>query len=205
MLGNSDLKKNRLQTRWVAALGFNVLFRSISVILGQWTVGKAMCNEPCLWLKGFLPPVGIKPGTATPADQGLIAELWSSLITETGRVLVTPLLAHLARRAIVSYCHTNVSVVCRPSTLKNKYSNIFFYNTTGPTVLKFHLEYDLTPGSQNCKIGLGRKSRMTAVTKNSKNNKINFFSRTTGYFWLNFGMEYKWNIGIQNCKNEKNL
>ena len=45
---------------------------------------------------------------------------------------------------------------------------------------------------------------MAAITKNSKNNKINFFSRTAGYFWLNFGMEYQWNIGIQNCKNEKN-
>ena len=57
---------------------------------------------------------------------------------------------------------------------------------------------------------------MAAITKNSKNNKINFFSRTAGYFfWLNFGMEYEkpfysnkrdlvqWNIGIQNCKNEK--
>ena len=93
----------------------------------------------------------------------------------------------------------------RPSTLENKYSNMFFHKTTGPTVLKFHLEHDLTPGSQNYKIGSGRISKMTAVTKNRKNNKINFFSRTTGYFWLNFGMEYQWNIGIQNYKNEKNL
>ena len=46
---------------------------------------------------------------------------------------------------------------------------------------------------------------MAAITKNSKNNKINFFSRTAGYFWLNFGMEYEWNIGIQNYKNDKNL
>ena len=53
-------------------------------------MGKAKCYEPCLWLKGFPLPVGIKPGTARPANQGLIAELWSSLITETGRVLVTP-------------------------------------------------------------------------------------------------------------------
>ena len=96
-------------------------------------------------------------------------------------------------------------VMRRTSALKSKYSNIFFYKTTGPTVLKFHIEHDLTPGSQNCKIGSGQISKMAAVTKNSKNNKINFSCRTTGYFWLNFGMEYQWNIGIQNCKNEKNL
>ena len=93
----------------------------------------------------------------------------------------------------------------RPSTLENKYSNIFFYKTTAPTVLKFYMEHDLPPGSQNYKMGSGRISKMSAITKNSKNNKINFFSRTAGYFWLNFGMEYQWNIGIQNCKNEKNL
>ena len=88
----------------------------------------------------------------------------------------------------MNYCHTNASIMRRPSTLENEYSNIF-YNTTGPTVLKFHMEHDLTPGSQNCKIGSGRISKMATVTKNSKNNKINFFSRTTGYFWLTFGME----------------
>ena len=93
--------------------------------------------------------------------------------------------------------------VRHPSTLENKYSNIFFYKTTGPTVLK--LEHDVTPGSQNSKIGSGPISKMAAITKISKNNKINFFSRITRYFWLNFGMEYQWNIGIQNCKNEKNL
>ena len=102
-------------------------------------------------------------------------------------------LAHLARRAIVSYCHTNAFAVRRVvrhlSTLENKYSNIS-YKTTKPTVLKFHMEHDQTPGSQNCKIGLGRISKMAAVTKNSKNNKINF-SRTTGYFLLNFGMKYQ--------------
>ena len=93
----------------------------------------------------------------------------------------------------------------RPSTLENKYSNIFFSKTTAPTVLKFYMEHDLPPGSQNYKMGSGRISKMSAITKNSKNNKINFFSRTAGYFWLNFGMEYQWNIGIQNCKNEKHL
>ena len=58
----------------------------------------------------------------------------------------------------------------RPSTFENKYSNSF-YKTTGPRVLKFHMEHDQTPGSQNCKIGSGRISKMAAVTKNSKNNK----------------------------------
>ena len=96
-------------------------------------------------------------------------------------------------------------VMHRPSTLENKYSNIFFYKTIAPTVLKFYMEHDLAPGSQNYKIGSGRISKVAAITKNSKNNKINFFSRTAGYFWLNFGMEYEWNIGIQNYKNEKNL
>ena len=71
--------------------------------------------------------------------------------------------------------------------------------------MKFHMEYDLTPGSQNCKIGSGQISKMAAVTKNYKNKEINFFSRTAGYFWPNFGMEYQWNIGIQNYKIEKNL
>ena len=92
----------------------------------------------------------------------------------------------------------------RPSTLKNKYSNIFFYKTIARTVLKFYMEHDLPPRSQNYKIGSGRISKMAAITKNSKNNKINFFSRTAGNFWLNFGMESQWNIGIQSCKNEKN-
>ena len=101
-------------------------------------------------------------------------------------------LAHLAQRAKVTYCHSSASGVRCPSTLENKYLNMFSYKTTGPTVLKLHMEHDLTPGSQkNCKIGSGRISKMATVTKNSKNNKINFFPRTTGYFWLNFGMEYQ--------------
>ena len=94
-------------------------------------------------------------------------------------------------------------VMHRPSTLEKKYSNIFFYKTIAPTVLKFYMEHDLPPECQNDKIGSGRISKMSAIFKNSKNNKINFFSRTARYFWLNFGMEYQWNIGIQNCKNEK--
>ena len=73
----------------------------------------------------------------------------------------------------------------RLSTHENKYSNIFFYKTITPTVLKFYMEDDLAPGSQSYKIWSGRISKMG--------------------FWLNFGMEYQWNIGIQNYKNEKNL
>ena len=79
-------------------------------------------------------------------------------------------------------------VMHRLSTLENKYSNIFIYKTIAHTVLKFYMEHDLAPGSQNYKIGSARISKMAAITKN---NKINFFSRTTGYFWLNFGMEYQ--------------
>ena len=111
-------------------------------------------------------------------------------------------LAHLARRAIVTYCYTNVSGA-RCAVRQHLKTNILFYKTTGPTVLEFHMEHVLTSGSQNCKIGSGRISKMAAVTKNSKNNQIDFFSRTTGYFMLNFGMEYQWNIRLQNCKNEK--
>ena len=56
----------------------------------------------------------------------------------------------------------------RWSTLENKYSNIFFYKTVAPTVLKFYMEHDLVPGSQNYKIGSGQISKMAAITKNSK-------------------------------------
>ena len=65
------------------------------------------------------------------------------------------------------------------------------------------MKHDQTTGFKNGKIGSGQESKWAYVTKNSKNNIINFFSRTTGYFWLNFSMEYKWNVGIQNYKNEK--
>ena len=47
-----------------------------------------------------------------------------------------------------------------------------------PIVVKFHMKHDQTPGFQNYKIGSGQESKMAAVTKNSKNNKINFCSRT---------------------------
>ena len=70
----------------------------------------------------------------------------------------------------MSYCHTNASGVrraaCgmrRASTLKNKYST--FYKTTGPTVIKFHMKHDLTPESQNYKIGSGRMFKMALLLK----------------------------------------
>ena len=65
-------------------------------------------------------------------------------------------------------------VMHRPSTLENKYSNIFFYKTVAPTVLKFYMEHDLPPGSQNYKIGLGRISKMAAITKVAKITKSTF-------------------------------
>ena len=90
-------------------------------------------------------------------------------------------------------------VVRRPSTLENNYSNIFFNKTTGSTVYKFHMEHDLAPWSQNCKIGSGRISEMATVTKNSKNNKINLFSGTTEIVWMNFSTEYQGNRNIILC------
>ena len=71
----------------------------------------------------------------------------------------------------MSYCHTNVSSVRRAATLENKHSNIFFYKNTGPTVLKFHMEHDLTPGSQNYKIGSGGISKMALFLKVAKTTK----------------------------------
>ena len=45
---------------------------------------------------------------------------------------------------------------------------------------------------------------MSTVTKNSKNNKINFFSITIRYTcnWLLICLENKWNLDIQNCKKK---
>ena len=97
----------------------------------------------------------------------------------------------------MSYCHTNVSGVLRPSTLENKYSSIFICKTR-PTALKFHMEHDLTPGSQNCKIRSGRISKMASVTKNSKINKINFFSRKTA----NFMAEFEHGISMEHIYSE---
>ena len=65
-------------------------------------------------------------------------------------------------------------VMHRPSTLENKYSNIFFYKIIAPTVLKFYMKHELLPGSQNNKIGSGRISKMAAITKIAKKTKSTF-------------------------------
>ena len=64
---------------------------------------------------------------------------------------------------------SNVSGVHRASTIENKYSNTIFYKNTRSTVLKFQMDHDLTSGSQDCKIGSGRISKIVVVTINSKN------------------------------------
>ena len=75
-------------------------------------------------------------------------------------------------RALGPLVFSRVIVCCascimhRPSTFENKYSNIFFYKNIAPTVLKFYMEHDLPPGSQNYKIGSGRISKMATITKN---------------------------------------
>ena len=76
----------------------------------------------------------------------------------------------------------------RPSTLENKYSNVFFYKSIAPTVLKFYREHDLPPGSQDYKIGLGRISKMAAITKNSKNNRWIFLAK----FWHGISVEHRY-------------
>ena len=60
------------------------------------------------------------------------------------------------------------------STLENKYSNIFFYKTIAPTVLKFHMEHDLPPRSQNYKIGSGQNPRWPSLLKIAKITKSTF-------------------------------
>ena len=72
-----------------------------------------------------------------------------------------------------------------PSGAFVTYCNIScFSKTTKAIVVKFHLKYDQTPGFQNYKFGLGQESKMAAITKNSKNIRINFFSETIRYNWL---------------------
>ena len=88
----------------------------------------------------------------------------------------------------------------RPSTLENKYSNIFFYKTIARASLKFYMERN--HGLRIIKLDQVDYPRWPPLLK-IVNNKTNFFSRTARYFWLNFDMQYQWNIGIQNCKNEK--
>ena len=52
-------------------LQFNVLFNSILVISGEWEGdNERLCAmESHLWLKGFLPSMGMKPRTARSACQ----------------------------------------------------------------------------------------------------------------------------------------
>ena len=65
------------------------------------------------------------------------------------------------------------------------------------------MKHDQTPGFQNFRIRSGQESEMAAITKNRKNNMINFFSRTISYNWLEICFEREWNLGIQNCKIKK--
>ena len=86
-------------------------------------------------------------------------------------------------------------VMHRPSTFENKYSNIFFYKTIAPTILKMYMKHDLPPGSQNYKIGPGRISKMAAITKNSQNSKINFLQNHWIFlaeFWHGISMEHRY-------------
>ena len=60
------------------------------------------------------------------------------------------------------------------ATLENKYSNIFFYKSIAPTVLKFYMEHDQPPGSQNYKIGSGQYPRWPPLLKTAKITKSTF-------------------------------
>ena len=60
----------------------------------------------------------------------------------------------------------------------------FISKTTEAIFVKFYLKYDQTPGFQNYKFGLGQKSKIAVVSKNSKIIKINFFSGAIRYNWL---------------------
>ena len=78
---------------------------------------------------------------------------------------------------------------------------LIFCKITGPIVLRFHLEHDLTPGSQDVKLGQVEYFRMATVTKNSKINQFIFLSRTNGCIWKNFNGTQILKI----VKNEKYL
>ena len=58
---------------------------------------------------------------------------------------------------------------CLKITCFNNFKQLFS-KTMAEIVVKFHMKLDHTPGSQNCKIGSGRISKLVAVIKNSKNN-----------------------------------
>ena len=74
----------------------------------------------------------------------------------------------------MSYCHTNASDVFRSSSFKIKgYSNIFLYKTTGPLVLKLHMEVE---------VGSGRISERAAVIKIIKIANSTSFSEPLSIF-----------------------
>ena len=66
----------------------------------------------------------------------------------------------------------------------------FSLKTIASIVVKFHMEHGLTPGFQNFKIGPGQESKMAAMTKNSKNNKIHSSPEQLG----KIGYKFAWNI-----------
>ena len=82
------------------------------------------------------------------------------------------------------FLFTSVMLLYLKITYLNNFKQHFFSKTTKAIDVKFHLKYDQTPGFQNYIFGLGQESKMAAITKNSKNIKINFFSGAIRYNWL---------------------
>ena len=89
---------------------------------------------------------------------------------------------------IIIIIFSGVIVLCtscvmhRPSTLENKYSNIFFYKTIAPTVLKFYIEHDLPPGSQNYKLCQAKYPRWPPLLKIAKITKSTFYPEPLDIF-----------------------
>ena len=54
------------------------------------------------------------------------------------------------------------------------------------------MKNDRTPGFQNRKIGTGQESKMAAVNKKSKHNKIKFSPEPLGII----GYKFAWNISV---------
>ena len=75
------------------------------------------------------------------------------------------------------FLFTIVMLLYLKITYFNNFKQLFLSKTTEEIVVKFPLKYEQTSGFQNYKFGLGQESKMVAVTKNSKNIKINFFSQ----------------------------
>ena len=72
-----------------------------------------------------------------------------------------------------------------PSTLENKYSNIFFYKTAAPTVLKFHMKHDLTQGLRIVNLGKVEHLRWPLLLKKVKINHWIFLAK----FWHGISMK----------------